>query len=161
MTLRQRQPVHRDRAYLDLAYVPGTRCMCCGGMPCEPCHYSGELAHKVGKSGAQKASDVVSAHLCRACHTAIDQYESGNDAERAADFLMLCWQTLLRNLDAGHVTLTVHTLVREAKDETPASAPGQNSAGRIKKLRAFSEKTGHRNGASTRRPAKAFHREQS
>lgn len=155
MTLRQRQPVHRDRAYLDLAYVPGTRCLRCGGWPCEPCHYSGYLSHIVGKGGASKAADLVSAHLCRACHVALDTYTNGNSAERAADFLMLCWQTLLRNLDAGHVSLTVNTLVRESADATPAKIEGQNTAGRIKKLRSFSAKTGHRNGASTRKPEKS------
>lgn len=97
---------YRDRAYLDLA--AGQPCISCGAPCCVSAHYSGLMAHKVGKGGAQKSSDVVSAHLCAECHLTADSYAGGNDDARAADFLLNCWRTLLRNIDAGLVSLTVH-----------------------------------------------------
>lgn len=168
MTLRQRQRPHRDRAYLDLAYAPGVVCLRCGATPCEPCHYSGYLAHKVGKSGACKSADAVSAHLCRACHVALDTYTEGNDAERAAQFLMLCWQTLLRNLDTGRASLNVNVLVRDAQHATSASTESVSASRASEKSlplrlrrtpKRISRKTGHFNGGSTRRPSKSYHPE--
>lgn len=157
MNLRQREPRYENRAYLDLAYVPGKTCVRCGspgGEPCEPCHYSGKYGDRVGRGGSRKAPDLH-AELCRACHNHFDQYEGGNDDARAAEFLLLILKTLARNLHDGHAYLSVLTLVRESADAPTASAPGPNTVGRIKRLRAFTAKTGHRNGASTRSPLKA------
>lgn len=96
----------RSRGYLDLA--AGQSCIKCGAPHCVSAHYSGLMAHKVGKGGAQKAADIVSAHLCDKCHKEFDNYEAGNDDARAVDFLLLCWQTLLRNMEQGVTSIVTY-----------------------------------------------------
>lgn len=99
---------YRSRPYLDLSYAPGKGCIICG-KPCEPAHYNGMGAHHLGRGAAQKASDLTVADYCRAHHTEADTYAGDKASEvRAFYFLLDCWRTLLRNIDAGLVTLEVH-----------------------------------------------------
>lgn len=64
-------------------------------------HYSGYRSSDLGKGGAQKADDHCGADLCLDCHTAMDAYAAGNDAERAVEFLILILKTQRRDWDAG------------------------------------------------------------
>jgi len=95
----------RSRQYLDLSYVEGKTCLRCGKDSCEPCHYSGMYSDRLGKGGAQKSFDAAVADLCRECHIYFDLYEGGNDDARAAEFLVLCLETLHRNLLLAHAYL--------------------------------------------------------
>lgn len=92
---------YSDRAYLDLSYMEGKGCVRCGDSKCEPAHYSGLYSDQLGKGGSQKSADLVVADLCRKCHAYFDLYLGGNDDIRAAEFLLLCWRTLLRNVAMG------------------------------------------------------------
>ena len=106
----------RSRPYLDLSYVEGKTCVRCGKPGCEPCHYSGQYADRLGKGGAQKSFDAAVADLCRECHVYFDLYHAGNNDVRAAEFLMLVLLTLHRNLQAGHVEIVVHTFLESRRD---------------------------------------------
>lgn len=67
-------------------------------------------------------ADLVSAHLCDNCHTYFDSYQGGgNNDTRAAEFLMLCWMTLLRNIEQEKITLSCKpTKYRKGSTDTPA-----------------------------------------
>jgi hypothetical protein len=109
---------YRSREYLDLVYLDHAACMACGGVrsdnrPIDPAHYSGLMAHRLGKGGAQKSFDIASAPLCRFCHTDWDTYVNGNSDARALDFALWCLQWLHTNLQLGHITLTVNSHVRD------------------------------------------------
>ena len=125
---------YRSRPYLDLVYLDGVRCAKCGAqasgfMQTDPAHYSGLFSDRLGKGGAQKCADIVSCPLCRKCHTDFDLYRTGNDEKRAAEFLLLCWEWLLCNLDAGRVELVVHS------HPVQRPAPRERVAGRRKPSR--------------------------
>lgn len=64
-------------------------------------HYSGVMAHRLGKGVAQKCGDHASADLCMHCHAEFDGYARGNDYERATEFLILCLETLARDFKEG------------------------------------------------------------
>lgn len=95
----------RSRKYLDLA--EGQPCIRCGRNDgtVVAAHYCGPFQHRLGKGMGTKVADVVSAHLCAACHVAFDSYKAGNTDARDAEFLALCWDTLLRNIRNGSVVL--------------------------------------------------------
>lgn len=95
----------RSRQYLDLSYVEGKTCVRCGRVGCEPAHYSGQYSDRLGKGGAQKSFDAAVADLCRECHIYFDLYHAGNDDVRAAEFFVLCFETLHRNLQMAHAYL--------------------------------------------------------
>lgn len=113
---------YRSREYLDLSYADGKGCIICGA-PCEPAHYNGIGAHHLGRGAGMKASDLAVADYCRAHHVEADTYAGDRLSEvRSADFLLHCWRTLLRNIDRGHVTLTVnaHPVHRQERKERVA-----------------------------------------
>lgn len=95
----------RSRRYLDLA--EGQSCIRCGADDgtVVAAHYCGQFQHRLGKGMGQKCADVVSAHLCGKCHADFDQYRMGSSDARDAEFLALCWDTLLRNIRNGSVVL--------------------------------------------------------
>jgi hypothetical protein len=64
-------------------------------------HYQGIGSHRLGKGRGIKPHDYAAADLCGECHQYFDSYESGNDYERAWEFLMLCMETMERRFRDG------------------------------------------------------------
>ena len=100
MQLDKRKPV-RSRKLLDAA--ENARCIRCG---CQDgtvvaAHYQGFGSNRLGKGRGQKPDDTATAELCRNCHEYFDSYESGNDEERAAEFLLLVLETINRRWHRG------------------------------------------------------------
>lgn len=80
------------------------------GQPCVRCgaegttvsaHYSGYMAHALGKGMGSKVDDTATAELCYKCHAEIDQYVDGNDLERSVEFLILILDTINRRWHRG------------------------------------------------------------
>ena len=92
---------YRNRAYLNTA--KDEPCIKCGRNDgtTVAAHYSGLGAYALGKGMGTKVSDAVTAHLCSDCHSEFDSYAAGNDERRSAEFLLLCFRTLLKNIDRG------------------------------------------------------------
>jgi hypothetical protein len=137
---------YRSREYLDLAYACNSHCMKCGATPCEPAHYSGLMADKLGKGGAQKVADLVCAHLCRKCHVEFDNYAKGNDDARAVDFLILCWRTLLALVDAGQVSVVVNEFPVDRNWHEPKASAGWMAGKTRKRSTARPDKVIQRGG---------------
>lgn len=74
----------------------GRECVRCGrdDGTIVACHYSGLYAHQLGKGIGKKSHDHCVAFLCSECHSILDNYKTGNDAERAADFMLQILKTL-------------------------------------------------------------------
>lgn len=64
-------------------------------------HYSGKYSNRFGNGMGRKSNDLVGAHLCDKCHRYFDSYEAGNTDERAAEFMMLCFLTIIRLEEQG------------------------------------------------------------
>ncbi len=79
----------------------GKDCVKCGGPDAMAAHYSGMHSNRLGKAMGKKAHDLATAYLCHRCHTEMDSYAEGNDAERSAEFLMLVMLTNIKRLEDG------------------------------------------------------------
>ena len=64
-------------------------------------HYSGKYSNLLGKGRGIKCHDIFVADLCVDCHSYFDQYESGNDDARAAEFMICVHLTILRRWQMG------------------------------------------------------------
>lgn len=95
--------VFRSRKLLD--HAEGQSCVRCGREDgtIVAAHYSGIGSAALGKGTGRKPSDAATAHLCRACHGAFDQYETPNDDGRSVAFLLLVVKTWDRLLRQGKV----------------------------------------------------------
>lgn len=80
------------------------------GQPCIRCrslgttvgaHYNGLFQHRVGRGKGVKCHDFLIADLCRSCHDHFDSFKDGNTYERAAEFLILCAETMARRHTQG------------------------------------------------------------
>ena len=81
----------------------GESCVRCGAQDgtVVAAHYSGSYAHEFGKGRGVKAADHLVADLCSRCHTALDNYEGGNDDARAVEFFRCIFRTQMRRLNGG------------------------------------------------------------
>ena len=91
----------RSRKLLDKA--EGESCIRCGinDGTIVAAHYSGIMAHQIGKGKGIKVDDLATAELCSKCHLEMDSYENGNDYERATEFLIMIMKTLNRRWYRG------------------------------------------------------------
>lgn len=86
------------------------------GRPCANCdaqdgtvvraHYTGLRQQVYGKGMGHKGHDLVSADLCRKCHTAFDRYLNGDmtyekKIDLSEQFLHCCMMTLIRDWREG------------------------------------------------------------
>lgn len=97
---------YRNDDYLRLA--KGKPCMHCGSIRgVVSCHYSGRYASYLGKGGGIKCHDFCVAFLCAKCHRKFDEYEDGNDDERAALFMVMVLKSLALVIETGEVKIEV------------------------------------------------------
>ena len=70
------------------------QCVRCGAPGEQVAHYSGTYSSVFGKGRGVKASDAMTAKLCRQCHEHFDGYKAGNDDERSIEFLLCILRTI-------------------------------------------------------------------
>jgi hypothetical protein len=82
-----------------LLAAKGRSCVKCGAEDgtIVRAHYSGKGSLRFGKGTAIKGHDIIAADLCVRCHTQFDSHVAGNDYEACWEFLMLCFDTLVRD----------------------------------------------------------------
>jgi hypothetical protein len=64
-------------------------------------HFFGVFRHRLGGGMGHKVGDHCTADLCSTCHAFFDNYETPNDYERAAEFLVMILKTIERRLNQG------------------------------------------------------------
>jgi hypothetical protein len=64
-------------------------------------HYNGMFQHRLARGKGAKCHDFLLADLCSECHVYFDTFKEGNTYERAAEFLVLCAETMVRRHRQG------------------------------------------------------------
>lgn len=103
-----------DRLRKYLATAQGQSCVNCGRKDgtVVAAHYTGLRAALLGKGMGRKPHDLMTAHLCAACHKQADSYEWSmyadkemRDIDNSEAFLYLIAKTIIRNFENGNLQL--------------------------------------------------------
>ena len=91
----------------------GAACVNCGAQDdtVVAAHYQGLRSHTYGKGKGQKPHDILVADLCHRCHSAFDQYESGDGddfqrkIDRSEQFQHAILMTIIRRIREGVIKI--------------------------------------------------------